>query len=71
MSKYKGHHGGKKGKKIRARPSPLSSNARKKSIFSSLTMSNMHKVFFFGEEHLVAKISRFWFLFIFTKTILR
>ena len=23
MSKYKGQHGGKKGKKIRARPSPL------------------------------------------------
>ena len=34
MSKYKGKHGGKKGKKIRARPSPpLSGNARKKSIF--------------------------------------
>ena len=34
MSKYKGQHGGKKGKKIRARPPPLfSGNARKKSIF--------------------------------------
>ena len=35
MSKYKGQHGGKKGQKIRARPSPppFSGNARKKSIF--------------------------------------
>ena len=35
MSKYKGQHGGKKGKQIRARPSPppFSGNARKKSIF--------------------------------------
>ena len=33
MSKYKGQHGGKKDKKIRARPPPLSGNARKKSIF--------------------------------------
>ena len=35
MSKYKGQHGGKKGEKIRARPSPppFSGNSRKKSIF--------------------------------------
>ena len=34
MSKYKGQHGGKKGKKIRARPPPpFLGNARKKSIF--------------------------------------
>ena len=33
MSKYKGQHGGKKGKKNRARPPPFSGNARKKSIF--------------------------------------
>ena len=34
MSKYKGHHGGKKGQKIRARPPPpFSGNALKKSIF--------------------------------------
>ena len=34
MSKYKKQHGGKKGKKIRARPPPPSSgNAQKKSIF--------------------------------------
>ena len=35
MSKYKEQHGGKKGKQIRARPSPppFSGNARKKSIF--------------------------------------
>ena len=35
MSKYKGQHGGEKGKKIRARPSPppFSGNAQKKLIF--------------------------------------
>ena len=35
MSKYKGQHGGKKGKKIRARPPPppFSGNARKKTFF--------------------------------------
>ena len=34
MSKYKGQHGGEKGKKIRARPSPpFSGNARKKRFF--------------------------------------
>ena len=34
MSKYKGQHGGEKGKKIRARPSPpFSGNARKKTVF--------------------------------------
>ena len=34
MSKYKGQHGGKKGKKIRARPSPpFLGNARKKTFF--------------------------------------
>ena len=31
MSKYKGQHGGKKGKKIRARP--FLGNARKKTVF--------------------------------------
>ena len=36
MSKYKGQHGGKKGKKIRAgvSPPPFSGNARKKAFFS-------------------------------------
>ena len=34
MSKYKGQHGGEKGKKIRARPSPPLFSDRKKSIFS-------------------------------------
>ena len=34
MSKYKGQHGGKKGKKIWARPPPpFSGNARKKTFF--------------------------------------
>ena len=34
MSKYKGQHGGKKGKMIWARPSPpFSGNARKKMFF--------------------------------------
>ena len=34
MSKYKGQHGGKKGKKIgQGPPPPFTGNARKKSIF--------------------------------------
>ena len=37
MSKYKGQHGGKKGKKIRAgvSPPPFSGNVRKKTFFLS------------------------------------